>query len=162
MYRVRDIYLKKVYNYKNKLMGIVEDIYVDLRNGEVLGLKVARSKLFFKKNFIDIKKIIMDEKKITAIDFEKNKGIEFKKIKNMEFIDENGRLKGVVEDIFIDNSFVIKGFIVSSGIFNNITKGKDIFLTTQCEYKDKVIIYKGHEKICLKTFLHGLRGNYEG
>ena len=162
LYKTRDLYLRKVYNDKNKLVGIVEDIYVDLQKGRVLGIKVSERKLFFKNNFININKLIIDNEKIIAANFEEKKGVEFKNIKDIEVFDEEENLKGVIEDIFIDDDFNIKGFIVSSGIINNITKGKEIFLPAECEYKDNIVIYKGRNKILLTTILHELRENYEG
>ena len=161
LYRIKDFCLKKVYTSNNKIIGIVDDIYLDIKNNKITGLKVYDSRMFSKKNFIDINKIILDDSKIIALAGEKREELCFENIKLMEVYDKEKRLKGVVEDILIDDKFNIAAIIVSSGIINNILEGKEILLMSECEYMNKYILFKGKTKILLKTLPHSINRNYD-
>lgn len=161
MYRIKDFCLKKVYTSNNKKIGIIEDVFLDLKNNKIVGLKICDSRMFSKKNFIDINKIIIDNTKIIALEGEEKEALCFEAIKMMEVYNEEGNLKGVIEDMLIDDKFTIIAVIVSSGVIDNFIKGKEVLLMNECEYNNEYILYKGKRKIMFKTVPHSLNLNYE-
>ena len=56
--------------------------------------------------------------------------MSFKSIKDMEIKDNKNIIKGVLEDLIIDKETLsIKGLIMSSGLFDRIIKGREIFIS---------------------------------
>lgn len=162
MYKIRDFYYKNVYDVKGKKIGVVEDLFIDFFEGKIMGIKVATHKLFSKKNYIPIDKIIEIGSEIIALKLEEYSGLEFKTIKNMEVLNLFGETKGVLEDIIIDaRDYCIKGLIISSGIIDRLLNGKEILLIKECVLGENYILYSGKGRIKLKTMPHRLEKQYE-
>lgn len=152
MLRSKDFYMKSVYDVRGKKIGIVEDLFTDFFEGKVKGLKVSNYSLFSKKNFVEIKSIISINKEIIVEESIKGEGIEFKNIKGMDIIDSNGDIKGVVEDIIIEEeNFCIKGLVISTGIIERLIKGKKILLISECILGEEYILYMGEDGVTLKS-----------
>ena len=84
-------------------------------------------------------------------------GLGFKSLKNMEVIDINGSIKGVLEDIIIDDyNYSIKGIVISSGLIDRLIKGKEILLLEQCVLGDEYILYTGKNNVMFKTMPHNM------
>lgn len=102
MFKIRDFYLKKVYNVEGKKIGIIEDLYIDFYLGKILGFKILNYVLFFKKDYVVMEDVIDIGEDVIINDIKKDNGLEFKEIKDMEVIDILGSVKGVLEDLIID------------------------------------------------------------
>lgn len=161
MYKIKDFYIKNIYDTKGKKIGIAEDLYLDFFEEKVLGIKVASHKIFSKKNYIPIDMIVEIGREIIALGIEDYNGLEFKKIKSMEVINILGETKGILEDIIIDDrDYSIKGIIVSSGIVDKMINGKQVLLIKECILGDNYILYCGKNNIKLKTMPHRLEKHY--
>ncbi|MGL5151089.1 MAG: PRC-barrel domain-containing protein [Clostridium sp.] len=160
MLRSKDFYLKAVFNEKGKRLGVVEDLYIDFHNGKVLGFEVSSYSFFSKRNYIDIKDVIVFDDEIITKDIKVNGGLRLNEIKGMDIIDRRSNMKGVVEDIVIDkNSYDIKGLIMSAGIIERILRGKDILLLNECVLCENYILYYGNDGITFKTIPHSVGNN---
>ena len=53
MFRIKDFYLKKIYNLKGKKLGIVKDIILDFSNGRIIGLEVNNYSFLGNNYWID-------------------------------------------------------------------------------------------------------------
>lgn len=162
MYKIKDFYIKNIFDTKGKKIGIVEDLYLDFFQEKIMGIKVASHKLFSKKNYIPMDMVIEIGKEIIVLGIEQYDGLEFKKIRNMEVINTLGETEGVLEDIIIDaRDYSIKGIIVSSGIIDRLINGKQVLLIKECILGEKYILHYGKSKIKLKTMPHRLEKQYE-
>ena len=151
MFKWRDFYLMKVYDSKNKYIGVIEDISIDFNKGIIEGFTISPASIIRKHTFVS-------SESITSID-KVMKGLKFKEIKFLDIINEKKVLIGVLEDLIIDKEkFSIKGLIISSGIFDKMFKGKEIITLKHCVLCDDYILYKGSERIKLKTLPHDLGG----
>ena len=159
MFKWRDFYLMKVYDSKNKYIGVIEDISIDFSKGSIEGFVISPASIIKKHTFVAINAIISIDKVMKIKETSKFKGLKFKKIKFIDILNKNKMLIGVLEDLIIDKeSFNIKGLIISSGIFDKMFKGKEIITLKHCILCDDYILYKGSERIKLKTLPHDLGG----
>ena len=159
MFKWRDFYLMKVYNSKNKYIGVVEDISIDFNKGIIEGFTISPASIIKKHTFVSRDAIVSIDKVLRVRETSKFKGLKFKEIKFIDIINENKKLIGVLEDLIIDKeNFSIKGFI-SSGIFDKMFKGKEIITLKHCVLYDNYILYNGNERIKLKTLPHNLGGS---
>lgn len=157
MFKWRDFYLMKVYDSKNKYIGVIEDISIDLNKGIIEGFEISPASIMKKHTFVLSDSIISIDKVMKVKELSKSTGIKFKNIKFIDILNENNTLIGVLEDLIIDKeSFSIKGFIISSGIFDKMFKGKEIITLKNCKFYDDYILYNGNERIKLKTLPHNL------
>lgn len=160
MFKTRDFYFKKVYDLKGKKIGIIEDIYIDFYLGKIMGFKVSSSILFSKNNYIDMEEIIDIGEDVIINSIRSGKGLAFKELKYMEIIDKSSNIKGVLEDIIIDErDYSIKAIVMSSGLIDKMIKGKEIILIDKCILGEKYILYTGSEGISLKSMPHNME-NY--
>ena len=160
MLKVRDFYLKKVYNTEGKKLGMIEDIYLDFYGNRIVGFEISNYTLLSKKNYLDIENIIYSGESFIVSEIEKNKGLRFRDIKSIDIIDVHGNLKGVVEELIIDSKdYSIKGIVMSSGLIDTMIKGKQILLTSECVLGEDYILYTGNSNISLKSIPHNL-GRY--
>ena len=142
MFKWRDFYLMKVYDSKNKYIGVIEDISIDLNKGIIEGFEISPASIMKKHTFVLSDSIISIDNTMKIKEVSKSKGIKFKNIKFIDILNENNTLIGVLEDLIIDKeSFSIKGLIISSG---------------NCKFYDDYILYNGNERIKLKTLPHNL------
>ncbi|WP_066894004.1 PRC-barrel domain-containing protein [Clostridium nigeriense] len=148
MLKTKDFYLLKVYDIRGKYLGVIEDIYIDFNKGRIQGFLISNYLLFNKRNFIKINDIISIEDVIIIKELNKKEGISFKTIKDMDVKDRNNIIKGVLEDIIIEEKdFSIKGLIISSGIFDRIIRGKEILLPKDCILGEDFILYFGSNEV---------------
>lgn len=152
MLKIKDFYLLKVYDIKGKYLGIIDDIYINFDKSIIKGFSISNYLLFGKKNFIKINDIITIDDVMIVKELSKKEGISFKSIKDIDVKDKNNIIKGVLEDLIIEeNDFSIKGLIISSGIFDRIIKGKEILLPKECVLGEDFILYFGCNTIKLKS-----------
>ncbi len=157
MLRSKDFYLKNIYDVNGKKIGVVEDIYIDFYNQRVVGFKCSSLSFLNKNDYIDIEDVIELDDEVVVYSRKQGSGLSFKSIKNLNIVDINGIKKGVLEDIIVDsNNYNIKGIIASSGIFDRLIKGKEIFLLEQCILGDEYILYTGKDNIEFKTMIHDM------
>lgn len=155
MYRVKDFYLKKVSNLNGKKLGNVKDIFIDFYMGQVKGLLVGRMSMMSKKNYVQIENVVNFDDEIIVNDIILGEGLKVSDIISMEVIDKYGTLKGVVEDILIDEeNFTIKGIVVSPGIVDKLIYGKEILLPNQTILGEEYILYFGESNIVVKNIPH--------
>ncbi|MDU4883756.1 PRC-barrel domain-containing protein [uncultured Clostridium sp.] len=160
MFKWRDFYLMKVYNSKNKYIGVVEDISIDFNKGIIEGFTISPASIIKKHTFVSRDGIVSIDKVLRVRETSKFEGLKFKEIKFIDIINENKKLIGVLEDLIIDKEhFSIKGLIISSGIFDKMFKGKEIITLKHCTLYDNYILYNGNERIKLKTLPHNLGGS---
>lgn len=160
MFKWRDFYLMKVYDAKNKYIGVVEDISIDFNKGIIEGFTISPVSIIKKHTFVSRDAIVSIDKIMKVRETSKFNGLKFKEIKFIDIINENKNLIGVLEDLIIDKeSFSIKGLIISSGIFDKMFKGKEIITLKNCVLCKDHILYKGNEGIRLKTLPHNLGGS---
>lgn len=152
MLKTKDFYLLKVYNLEGKYLGIIDDIYIDFYNGIIKGFGVSNYLLFSKKNFIKVEDIISIEDVMLIKELNKKEGISFKEIKDIDIKDINNNIRGILEDLIIEEKDLsIKGLIISSGIFDRIIKGKEILLLKECILGEKFIFYFGGDEVKLQS-----------
>lgn len=159
MFKWRDFYLMKVYDSKNKYIGVIEDISIDFNKGIIDGFTISSASIIKKHTFVSSDAITSIDKVMKITETSKFKGLKFKEIKFVDILNEKKVLIGVLEDLIIDKeNFSIKGLIISSGIFDKMFKGKEIITLKHCVLCDDYILYKGSERIKLKTLPHDLGG----
>ena len=160
MFKWRDFYLMKVYDSKNKYIGVVEDVSIDFNKGIIEGFTISPASIIKKHTFVSSDTIVSIDKVMRIKETSKFKGLKFKEIKFIDIINANNKLIGVLEDLIIDKEeFSIKGLIISSGIFDKMFKGKEIITLKHCILCDDYILYNGNERIKLKTLPHNLGGS---
>ena len=160
MFKWRDFYLMKVYDAKNKYIGVVEDISIDFNKGIIEGFTISPASIIKKHTFVSSDAIVSIDKVMRIKETSKFKGLKFKEIKFIDIINANNKLIGVLEDLIIDKeNFSIKGLIISSGVFDKMFKGKEIITLKHCNLCDDYILYNGNERIKLKTLPHNLGGS---
>lgn len=159
MYRSKDFYLKSIYNTQGKKLGTVKDIYIDFYNGQVKGIKVANYSVMTRKNYLAIEDIISFDEDIIGNNIVDGNGLKLTEIKGLEVIDKLGNIRGVVEDILIDEeSFKIKGLIVSLGLIDKMIRGKEIILVNRSVLGEDCILYLGEPNIVVKNIPHEMSG----
>ena len=160
MFKWRDFYLMKVYDSKNKYIGVVEDVSIDFNKGIIEGFTISPASIIKKHTFVSSDAIVSIDKVMRIKETSKFKGLKFKEIKFIDIINANNKLIGVLEDLIIDKEeFSIKGLIISSGIFDKMFKGKEIITLKHRILSDDYILYNGNERIKLKTLPHNLGGS---
>ena len=158
----KSFYMKKVYNSKGKKLGMIKDIILDLESKSILGFVVSNYSMFKKKNFLNVKDIkYIDEDKVIGILSPIKNGIRFSEYKYTDILDYFGILKGTMEEIIIDKkTYKIKGIITSPGILEKLSKGKEILLSNNLEFKKDYISDLPSINITFKNITHRLM-NYE-
>ena len=155
MVKWRNFYLMKIYDSKNKYIGVVDDISIDFYNGVVKGFTISPASIFKKHTYVSVDSIISVDEIMKIKNTSRFEGLKFKEIKNKE-----KKLLGVLEDLIIDEkTFEIKGMIISSGIFDKMFKGKEVITLKHCSLCDEYILYNGNSTVKLKTLPHNLGGN---
>ena len=62
MFKWRDFYLMKVYNSKNKYIGVVEDISIDFNKGIIEGFTISPASIIKKHTFVSSDAIVSIDK----------------------------------------------------------------------------------------------------
>lgn len=162
MFKSKDFYLKTIYDNKGKKLGVIEDICLDFYNGKITGFKSSSSGLLSKNSYIDIEDIIEIGESIIVYKTSEEMGLELKSLKNMNVIDVNGFIKGILEDIIIDEyDYTINGIVISSGIIDRLIKGKEILLLDECILGEEYILYTGKNNVSFKTMPHNMEKSRE-
>ena len=124
MYKWRDFYLMKVYDSKNKYIGVIEDISIDFSKGIIEGFTISPASIIKRHTFVLREDIVSIDNVMKITSTSKFRGLKFKDIKFLDVINEEKKLIGVLEDLIISkDDFTIKGLIISSGIFDKMFKG---------------------------------------
>lgn len=166
MFRIKDLYMKNIYDIKGKKIGLSKEIYIDFYKGEVIGIGIGSYSIRNRNNYVSTTEIINVDnniliKKAFKKDFKVDKGLKFSDINDMDVIDRSGNPKGLVEDILIDEeSFHIKGLIISSGIIDKILSGREVILMNNAILGEDKILYSGASGVVLKNIPHH-RVNHE-
>lgn len=159
MFKWRDFYLMKVYDSKNKYIGVIEDISIDFSKGIIEGFTISPASIIKRHTFVLREDIVSIDNVMKITSTSKFRGLKFKDIKFLDVINEEKKLIGVLEDLIISkDDFTIKGLIISSGIFDKMFKGKEIITLKNSILDKEKILYKGNEGIKLKTLPHNLGG----
>ena len=162
MLKSKDFYLKNIYSNEGRKIGVVEDIYMDFYHGKIVGFKSSATGIFSRSNYIDINDVIDIGEDVIVYEGKKGSGLGLKAIKNMKIIDSNGSIKGVLEDIIIeDYSYTIKGIVISSGLIDRLVKGKEVLLIDECILGDQYILYTGKNNVLFKTMPHNMEEKNE-
>lgn len=156
MFRIKDLYMKNVCDMKGKRIGLSKEIYIDFYRGEVTGIGIGSYSIKNRKNYISTKDIInVDNNILTKKAFKKEGSLKFSDIKDMDVIDKDGNPKGLVEDMLIEeNSFSIKGLIISSGIIDKIIRGREVVLMSNVILGEDKILYLGASGVVFKNIPH--------
>ena len=80
MFKWRDFYLMKVYDSKNKYIGVIEDISIDLNKGIIEGFEISPASIMKKHTFVLSDSIISIDNTMKIKEVSKSKGIKFKNI----------------------------------------------------------------------------------
>lgn len=160
MFKWRDFYLMKIYDSKNKYIGVVEDISIDFYKGVVRGFTISPTSIFKKQMYVSVESIISIDEDMKIKGTSNFEGLKFKEIRYVDIINKDKKLIGVLEDLIIDKqNFEIKGIIMSSGIFDKMLKGKEVITLKHCTLCDEYILYNGNSRVKLKTLPHNLGGD---
>jgi len=158
--RSKECYLRNIYNERGKKIGVIKDIFIDFNNKKVIGFKVSSFSPFRKNDFLDIEDIIQFKKKIIVKELKSGEYLKFSDIKDMEVIDNKGIIRGDIEDIiFEEESYCIKGLIISPGIIEKIIKGKEIILMSHTVLEEGNVVYYGDETIIFKNIPRKVKNN---
>ena len=144
MFKWRDFYLMKIYDSKNKYIGVVEDISIDFYKGVVRGFTISPTSIFKKQMYVSVDSIISIDEDMKIKGTSNFEGLKFKEIRYVDIFNQN---------------FEIKGIIMSSGIFDKMLKGKEVITLKHCTLCDEYILYNGNSRVKLKTLPHNLGGN---
>ena len=98
----------KVYDSKNKYIGVIEDISIDFSKGSIEGFVISPASIIKKHTFVAINAITSIDKVMKIKETSKFKGLKFKEIKFIDILNENKTLIGVLEDLIIDKDYTIK------------------------------------------------------
>lgn len=152
MFRVKNFYMKKVFDYKGKKLGVVEDLYIDFYNSSVLALKLSKKIFLNKKNSIKVQNIISIEDDILVKEKDTCNGLLLSDILGLDIINLHGNIIGVIEDIIISKeNFELKGIVVSTGILDRLIHGKDILVPKECVLGENCLIHKNDSNISLRA-----------
>lgn len=156
MFRIKDLYLKNIYNLKGKKIGLSKEIYLNFYRGEVIGLGIGSYSIRNRSNYVEIKDIVnVDDDILVRRSIKKEGELKFSQIRDMDVIDKAGNPKGVVEDILIEeSSFSIKGLIISSGIIDKIISGREVILINDVILGEDKILFTGASGVVLRNIPH--------
>jgi uncharacterized protein YrrD len=155
MLRTKDFVMKDVMDISGKRLGFIKDLLINFHQGKVFGFSISSYSLFTKSAVIMTEDIVvvgnvMIVKAITKAEFQ-----SFKDLKGMEVINLNGDILGELEDVIFDNSYGLKGIMISSGPISRLFKAKTILLTSQVILGDHNILYVSKEsKVNLQSMPH--------
>ncbi|WP_195964933.1 PRC-barrel domain-containing protein, partial [Clostridium cuniculi] len=94
MFKWRDFYLMKVYDSKNKYIGVVEDVSIDFNKGIIEGFTISPASIIKKHTFVSSDAIVSIDKVMRIKETSKFKGLKFKEIKFIDIINANNKLIG--------------------------------------------------------------------
>lgn len=152
LFRSRDFYMKNIYNEKGKKLGVIKDLFIDIKEEKVIGFEVSNYSLFRKRNFLDIIDIKTINENVIATKLKCGKYKRFSDYKDMEVVDKNNNIKGDILDIlFEEDDFIIKGILISPGILEKIIKGKEVILIKDISFKEGKVVYYGDKTIVFKN-----------
>ncbi|MBW6409835.1 PRC-barrel domain-containing protein [Clostridium weizhouense] len=161
MFKTKDFYLKKVYDINGKKIGVIQDIYIDFYDEQIVGFEISNLAFFSKKNYISIDDVIEIGEDVVVNNLEIGSGLKFRDIKDMDVVDTGSTVKGVVEDLLIcEKDYSIKAIVVTSGLIDKMIRGKEIILLNECILGEDYILYTGKRGISFKTMPHNMN-NYE-
>lgn len=160
MYKMRDLLGKKVLSKYGKLLGVVDDLIININDRRVEGIKVKEKGVLNKKFYVMDDDILYIG--LNVIIKDKRKGIyfTFKDMKLMEVYNLNGDIIGIVEDInFSFSDFTLNSIIISEGFLKNYSKGKRIILLKDIIVGDDNIIYIQKNPYYCYSKIHGVNEN---
>ncbi|MDP4145398.1 MAG: PRC-barrel domain-containing protein [Bacillota bacterium] len=158
MYRIKSFMLMNVENTQGKKIGYINDLLINFYERKVTGFEVTPYSMLKKCAYVQLEDVISYNKKMIVNRLSTRRSIPFSYIRNMDVIDKHGSIIGMVEDIMFDSSnFEIQGMIVSTGLVQNLTKGKKIILQKECIIGCENVFYFGdNNKLNFISKLHRL------
>lgn len=143
MYRIRDFIFKEVMDLNGKNLGFVGDLVIDFNLKLVRGFNVISNKILKKDTNIYKKDILSLNPVIITAKSNKDEILKFNDIRVMDIIDKKQNVIGKIEDvIFYENSFYIRAFIISRGLFYDMIYGRKILPAKNLILGDKNILYR--------------------
>ena len=95
MFRIKDLYMKNIYDLKGKKIGLSKEIYINFYRGEVIGLGIGSYSIRNRNNYISTKDIInVDNNILVRKSIKKEGELKFSDIRDMDVIDKAGNPKG--------------------------------------------------------------------
>ena len=88
MYKWRDFYLMKVYDSKNKYIGVIEDISIDFSKGIIEGFTISPASIIKRHTFVLREDIVSIDNVMKITSTSKFRGLKFKDIKFLDVINE--------------------------------------------------------------------------
>ena len=82
MYKWRDFYLMKVYDSKNKYIGVIEDISIDFSKGIIEGFTISPASIIKRHTFVLREDIVSIDNVMKITSTSKFRGLKFKDIKS--------------------------------------------------------------------------------
>ncbi len=128
--KTKDFYLLKVFDFRGKYLGIIDDIYIDFHNGKIKGFLLSNYLLFSKRNFIKVEDIIYIEDVMIIKALNRKEGISFRSIKDMDVKDKNNIIKGQIistpNSLITTNNIKTRIYLYKEDEGNNTTILKDL------------------------------------
>jgi uncharacterized protein YrrD len=151
LYRYRDFKLMNVCDLNGKKLGFINDLILNFKEGKISGFGLCSHNFLNNNVTVSSEDIVCFDKcmVVKKVQNVKIKYLNFREICNCDIVNEKGQIIGLAQDILIDeNTFRIKGIVVSKGIVNDFICGKKIILIDQLCFGDKYILGKmSNEKI---------------
>ena len=88
MFKWRDFYLMKVYDSKNKYIGVIEDISIDFSKGIIEGFTISPASIIKRHTFVLREDIVSIDNVMKITSTSKFRGLKFKDIKFFDVINE--------------------------------------------------------------------------
>ena len=92
MFKWRDFYLMKIYDSKNKYIGVVEDISIDFYKGVVRGFTISPKSIFKKQMYVSVDSIISIDEDMKIKGTSNFEGLKFKEIRYVDIINKRKNL----------------------------------------------------------------------
>ncbi|RXM72672.1 PRC-barrel domain-containing protein [Clostridium tetani] len=145
MYRKKDFLLMEVYNEKDKRIGFIKDMIIQLEEEKILGFVIISYNLFKGYSHILKEDIISFKENMRVRKESKGEEIHFNSIKSKHVIDEEENILGFIEDIVFTEDFKVNGVIISTGYISNFLYGKKVVLPKDLIVSEENIIYKNRK-----------------
>lgn len=159
MYRFNDFYLKNIYNTKEESLGKIIDVYIDFQKSLVLGFKVCNYSIANKESCYSLSDVFRSDD-VKFHDNNTKKPLKFSEIVGLDVVDKGNNYKGKIKDLLIEkDTYLIKGYILDTGINNDILESNEIILPDECVLGDSFIVFLGNEKIEVRNISHMMRKN---
>lgn len=143
MFTSKDLYNKNIYNVNGQKIGFPREIYIDFYERKVIGLEMKNN------TYIETQKIINLNDKILKALFRKENIEKLSLILGLKILDLQKNIKGIVDDIIIDEeTYKIKAILATD---SKKRLEKEVLLIKDCILYDDYMIYVGNKNIQVKN-----------